>query len=131
MTRNIMKGNFKRKVSILLLLLCFCLVKSTWAQEVNCGNQISLKEVKASEVTTSTGSIIISVVSSGKFEAQLFEISGMGKQLLSTQLGELSQEIVFQKIKNSDNLQVLVTFLDEKGGWCKRRQISEIKTSDK
>ena len=26
-----MKGNFKRKVSILLLFLCFCMTKSTWA----------------------------------------------------------------------------------------------------
>lgn len=79
-------------------------------------------------VSSGTASITINVISSGKFEAQLFEISGGRKQLLGTKLGERSQEVVFENTKDSENLRVLVTFLDEENGWCKRRQISEIKT---
>jgi hypothetical protein len=103
------------------------LVKSTWAQE-DCGNKISLKEIATTAVDENLGSITINVISSGKFESELFMITGAGKVLLGTQVGEGNEVIIFDNLKAYENLQVLVTFLDEKGAWCKKRQISEIKT---
>lgn len=127
MTRNIMKGNFKLKVSILLLFFSFCCIKSTWGQE-DCNNKISLGEVTTTKVDEKLGSIAINVISSGRFESKLFIVSGAGKTLLQTQYGEGNEKVVFKNVEANEDLQVLVTFLDEVGGWCKRRQISEIKT---
>ena len=119
-----MKGNFKRKVSILLLFLCFCMAKSTWAQEVNCGTDIRLISSTSGE-GSNDGRIEAQVVGSGQFEAKLFEVSAKGNSLVKAVNGSNSATIVFEDLEDG-NYKILVEYAESKEPMCQFLQIAGI-----
>lgn len=108
MTRNIMKGNFKLKVTILLLFLCFCLAKSTWAQGINCNNKIHIVS-NTSVKSGLDGKLVAQIDGSGSFEAKLYEVSSMGKVLKASIKRSGSGEIIFSNLKEG-NYKIIVEY---------------------
>jgi hypothetical protein len=114
--------------TFLITVLLYNVSQNPLQAQITCDNTIKLKDVVATAHDSETGKIHIDVTTLGAFEAKLFQVSGSGKVLFSQKTGQLSQEIQFNDLPGDENFQVLVIFTDEKEAWCKRRQISEIKT---
>lgn len=121
---NNMKGNLKLKVSILMLFFSFCCIKSTWAQEVNCGNKIQIVKTSPASIQN-MGRIEAQIEGSGSFEANLFSISGKGKTLIKTIEGSNSDLVVFEDL-NEGNYKILVEYTEIKDPMCQFLQLAGI-----
>jgi hypothetical protein len=119
-----MKGNFKLKVSILLLFFSFCCIKSTWAQELNCGTKIKLISSTSGNGTTD-GRIEAQVEGTGRFEAKLFAVSAKGNSFVKATEGSNSVAIVFEGLEDG-NYKILVEYAEGKDPMCQFLQIAGI-----
>jgi hypothetical protein len=124
MTRNIMKGNFKLKVSILLLFFSFCCIKSTWAQGDNCGNNIRIIST-TSAGQGNNGSVKAQIDGSGLFEVKLFEISAKGKSLIKVVKSFNAGLIIFDNLKVG-SYKILVEYTEYTDPMCQFLQLGGI-----
>lgn len=124
------KAQFKMKKFVIpfIMILFSGFYTSLMAQ---CGSKISLGKVVATSSDVNQGSIEVHVERTGKYTAELYNVTGAGRIIIQKLADLGSQSLIFNGLKPGDNYQVLVIFDDEEQKLCKKRQISEISTLKK
>lgn len=124
------KAQFKMKKFVIpfIMILFSGFYTSLMAQ---CGSKIFLGKIIATSSNVNQGSIEVHVECSGKYTAELYNVTGAGRIIIQKLAGLGSQSLIFDGLKPGDNYQVLVIFDDEEQKLCKKRQISEISTLKK
>lgn len=122
-----MKGNFRLKVSILLLFFAFCCTKPTWGQS-KCNSEILLKEINTATSGQDNGSIALEVKSDGGFECRLYRMTSTKDELVGTIKGSGDQLVTFENLAPYGLYSVVTTFYAEEDFKCKERQITDLST---
>lgn len=110
------------------LLILFVVAVFYIPANAQCINKVSLINTEKTSSGSNEGTIEVGVTSGGRYEAELYLITGSGKTLVQKKLGSGNENVLFSNLAGEDNYQVLVIFNSEQEDFCKKRQISEIST---